>query len=630
MPYLLAEEKPVAEMIPDRLPRKASAGEDRMFNILKKLPDDHLVYYEPAVGDRYPDFIVLLPDIGLLVIEVKGWYRNHILEANDSVVTIRGDNGVTSEQKHPVRQARDYMLRLMDECQGRPEFGLLLQDNGRFKFPFSHLAVLSKIESRQLGDLSKLFSSPRMIFRDVLLGWERESFNFKKLRKDIKSRFDPFWEFGKLNSEEIDLLRAIIHPESIFQKPSIIRKLPVEEALEPSPPLSVLDIRQERSVRGIGDGHRLIFGVAGSGKTVLLISRARLLAAQKPEASILVLCFNRMLANFLRDSLREFQNISVWNFHKWAQDQGVPFRRSDNEVDDTGAKLLVQLENGQGDARKYDAILIDEAQDFEPVWFQCVREALKEPNDGDLLIVGDGHQGLYNKQHKISWISLGINAQGRTITQKFDLDRNYRNTRQILELASVFADFPSDSRDEDGVLCVKVDPSKAVRQGIHPVLVRCATHDRESARVVELVQDLLGGRWCGHEIERPLQPREIGILYPRIPDSERRDSLSKLLENLGKVAQTIWLSEDRRSRDRVGEDGLKVQTIKSVKGLQYRAVIVIWADLLPHRDPERAIGDRRETYVALTRPEDFLAVTATGTSKFIDEMIESGKVEVIG
>lgn len=615
-------------MIPDRLPRGASAGEKRMFDILQRLPEDHIVYYEPVVADRYPDFIVLLPDIGLLVIEVKGWYPNQVLGGDEVEVTIRDRNGRETQELHPVRQARGYMLRLLNDCKNRPEFEVFWQDNGKFKIPFSHLAVLSNIESKQLGDLSKLFSSPRIIFRDVLLNWERENFSSKKLRKEIKSRFSPFWEFGELGSKEMDLLRAFIHPEIIIRKPPIIQKPLVEEDSQSSLSLSVLDIRQERNARSIGDGHRLIFGVAGSGKTVLLISRARMLAAQKPEASILVLCFNRMLANFLKDTLQEFQNINVWNFHRWAQDQGVPFARNDNEVDSTGAKLLVQLQNGQGDAGKYEAILIDEAQDFEPVWFQCVREALKEPNDGDLLIAGDGNQGLYNKQHKISWISLGINAQGRTITQKFDLDRNYRNTHQILELASVFADFPSGSRDEDGILCVKVDPSKAVRQGIRPILVRCVAHDHESARVVELVQDLLGGRWFGHEIDRPLKPREIGILYPRISSDERRDSLSKLLENLRKVEKTIWLSEDRRSRDRVGEDGMKVQTIKSAKGLQYRAVIVIWADLLPHRDPERAIGDRRETYVALTRPEDFLAVTATGTSQFIDEMIESGKVEV--
>ena len=66
----------MAEMIPDRLPSGASAGEKKVFALLQQLPDDVIVYYEPVVADRYPDFIVIIPSLGLLVIEVKGWYPN--------------------------------------------------------------------------------------------------------------------------------------------------------------------------------------------------------------------------------------------------------------------------------------------------------------------------------------------------------------------------------------------------------------------------------------------------------------------------------------------------------------------------------------------------------------------------
>ena len=73
----------MAEMIPDRLPSGASAGERKVFALLQQLPDEVIAYYEPVVADRYPDFIVIIPSVGLLVIEAKGWYPNHILEANN-------------------------------------------------------------------------------------------------------------------------------------------------------------------------------------------------------------------------------------------------------------------------------------------------------------------------------------------------------------------------------------------------------------------------------------------------------------------------------------------------------------------------------------------------------------------
>ena len=97
----------MAEMIPDRLPSSASAGEKKVFALLQQLPDEVIVYDEPVVAGRYPDFIVIIPSVGLLVIEAKGWYPNHILEANNFEVAI-SPRGQPEICKHPVRQARDY------------------------------------------------------------------------------------------------------------------------------------------------------------------------------------------------------------------------------------------------------------------------------------------------------------------------------------------------------------------------------------------------------------------------------------------------------------------------------------------------------------------------------------------
>src|SRR5262245_8056904 len=82
-------------------------------------------------------------------------------------------------------------------------------------------------------------------------------------------------------------------------------------------------------------------------------------------------------------------------------------------------------------AQQYDAVLIDEAHDFEPDWFRCVTRFLKGGPEGDLLIALDGAQNLYNRSHTFTWKGVGVQAQGRTRW----LDRNYRNTEQILELA---------------------------------------------------------------------------------------------------------------------------------------------------------------------------------------------------
>ena len=101
----------MAECIPDRLSSKASRGEERTFAFLKKLPDDYLIYYEPNIDNRHPDFIVIAPDLGVIIIEVKGWHLDDIVKGNHSEITVNINN-CERQETHPLEQARNYMWRL--------------------------------------------------------------------------------------------------------------------------------------------------------------------------------------------------------------------------------------------------------------------------------------------------------------------------------------------------------------------------------------------------------------------------------------------------------------------------------------------------------------------------------------
>ncbi len=74
----------MAQMIPGRLPAGKPEGEKRVFQALAQLAADCLVYYEPVVRRRYPDIIVILPEVGLLVIEVKGWRLSELVSADST------------------------------------------------------------------------------------------------------------------------------------------------------------------------------------------------------------------------------------------------------------------------------------------------------------------------------------------------------------------------------------------------------------------------------------------------------------------------------------------------------------------------------------------------------------------
>src|SRR5262249_25584003 len=159
---------------------------------------------------------------------------------------------------------------------------------------------------------------------------------------------------------------------------------------------------------------------------------------------------------------------------------------------------------------------------------------------GDLLIVGDRQQGIY-KARAITWSSVGIKAVGRTIHSAFDLDRNYRNSREILELAAAFAqDTEQLSDDQFGV--VPVDPAKSLRStGVRPVLVEAGSRRDECLKALSVVEALLHkGRQPDPRFAGPLAPQDIGILYPWMPGKET-PLLTEFIRGLQALAPTVRL-----------------------------------------------------------------------------------------
>jgi superfamily I DNA/RNA helicase len=98
------------------------------------------------------------------------------------------------------------------------------------------------------------------------------------------------------------------------------------------------------------------------------------------------------------------------------------------------------------------------------------------------------------------------------------------------------------------------------------------------------------------------------------------------LKDLGSLAPVTWLNEDYYSRTKVFEKSIKVQTVASSKGLQYRAVFVMWTDLFEPQNPADRDLWQRFLYVALTRASDVLIVTYSQKNEFIERMVTSGDV----
>jgi hypothetical protein len=613
----------MAECIPDRLPRQASQGESRLFHILSKLPEDCLVYYEPIVENRYPDFIVLVPSLGLMVIEVKGWRINEILSGDLENVLVN-NRGSQQRQRHPIRQAREYMLGLMDVCQRHQELQNLIHRDGayrgRFTFPFGYFSILSNVTRQQLDESGKsvVFPQEKVKTRDELLEWENAG-PAESLSR-LRSYFDPWWPISPLGPEQTNALRAIIHPEIM-----LLPFMDESSALKETRSLVVLDSRQERHARSLGNGHRILYGVPGSGKTVILVARAKLLAQANPDGRYLFLCFNVALSLYIQRLLSSLPNVSVRYFDAWSKDLGI-CRKDDEENEALGERLLSLLQRSEGDARRYRAVFVDEAQDFARSWFQCALEAMEDPLDGDLIIVGDGNQGLY-RNRPFTWAEAGIQAVGRTVHAKFDLDRCYRSTREVMVLAQLFASAGS-AKPEEAVASLEVGPEQCVRSsGFRPVILQCHDPQEECHYAAALTNELLSGKWFGRDLPRPLLPSEIGILYRKASGEQNRQLLGQMEREIGPA---LWLSKDRASLQRMAEPLVKIQTIHSAKGLQFRAVILLWAGQMPSAgQADDPVTERRLMFVALTRAEEYLSVLFSQPSSFVGELTGSRAADLV-
>jgi hypothetical protein len=172
---------------------------------------------------------------------------------------------------------------------------------------------------------------------------------------------------------------------------------------------------------------------------------------------------------------------------------------------------------------------------------------------------------------------------------------------------------------------VPVDPAKALRStGTAPMLVRGNSRRRKCQRALSIVAALLHAGGCKDaRFPKPLAPSQIGILYPWMPNREC-PLLAEFMKGLQTLAPNVWLyGEDRY---RVDEPGIKVQTIYDSKGLQYRAVILLWADRLPRSFSDTNPAEEPKLmYVALTRPKDYLFITHSEPSIFIERICQSGK-----
>jgi hypothetical protein len=450
-----------------------------------------------------------------------------------------------------------------------------------------------------------------------------------------------------------------------------------------------LDVPREQREAAADFSVRLLNGVAGSGKTVIAVQRALLLAELFPRQRILLIIHNTPIVADLKERLHrsgrpcpprvEILTFFAWLHHQWKRAfKSVPrmledpgqvldlvshHRRRWPELKLSGAELADELafiddnlftdeaaylaasRAGRGFAlraadrgrvwalhravsdslrrsgrwawsalpralglaedrhsalRRYDHILVDEAQFFAPSWFRIVKLSLAP--GGQLFLCADPNQGFM--RNRLSWKSAGLDVAGRTKK----LRRSYRTTRALLRAATTVLS-TLETADADDYLAPDLE---AMEEGTPPLLAYAASPQDAVERVANEVGELA---------VRGAIPLDAFLVLHG--DNVNRDALHAALARRFGAGSVWWFNERTQKKEPPrgrGHDYLRMASVDTATGLEADIVFLVGMEslfLLASGDGLDASSSShredgaRKLYMAMTRARRTLVVVSS-------------------
>lgn len=383
-----------------------SDAELELYEAFEKLPDEFTVFHSVkwfakargTVGEI--DFLIAHPQRGVLVMEVKGGVIK--LESGDWYSTDR--NGRTSGIKDPCEQSERNRRALSD----------WLADDFRTKrFKYALFPAVALPDSRVDRDIRP--DCPRDIFIDMR--------HLHDLPARLHQIFDYWQAHADARNQRVDGQAAIAALVDLFVPSRQLQPRIADIFERERRKIEALTQQQYMILRLVRMQKRAaIVGGAGTGKTMLAMEKCQQLL--DAGYRVLFLCFNQNLKQWLETQLTH-DKLLVTTFHgivghamNWA---GV--RRPPGDFYSQAADILsdaTQALQMQQSDKLFDALIVDEAQDFEDTWWIPLPDLLKTPDDDVFYVFFDDNQRIYTQISNIPMSS-----------EPLFLSDNCRNTQQI-------------------------------------------------------------------------------------------------------------------------------------------------------------------------------------------------------
>jgi len=560
----------MARMYPDVSPNELEhTSEEPVYVALRdQLGDDYAVLHSypwlrPWRGDALlegeADFVVVHPQHGILVLEVKGGETIR----HDGRRWFRETTSGAKEFQDPFVQARRNMHALLDIVRERSGRRLSKDDMAHgYAVVFPHLDYEG--------------SPPPHADKAIIISRKHLPMMAQAIESAYKAWTDAPNAAKPLGHEQH---RMLLH-DCLMPKFRVLR--PVGPDLSKAAErLLELTETQAQVFEGLYVQDRvLVEGVAGSGKTFLALHRA--LAFAREGKRTLFVCYNKELAAWLRAHVDEdpsttsFRDLlTVKHFHSLAADLAkeaeIEFRPqaggplTDAFWNDEVPDLMEQAVLSLGGAAQYDAIVVDEAQDFCLGWWYALTNSILTRPDGPLYAFLDPNQSL---RGEVQWPEIEFAA-------RFKLTMNCRNTQRIAAAsASVLSLTPH--------IFKRAPVGGALR-------VLRAGSDRQQKGLV--LQEL-----CSLLQREGVTPQQIAVIGPAAKDKGSLADVNEL-DGVPLVTSTLaW---------RAG-GGVLVTTARSFKGLE--AEVVVLYDLGGFGQ----LFKREDLYVSCTRAKALLVAIVHG------------------
>jgi hypothetical protein len=467
--------------------------------------------------------------------------------------------GRSHEIKDPVAQAKSQKYAILNQLQSHRAWTSL-----RRRIPLGHAVLLPDIESIErirLPECPDEILGGKAVLRDIA-GW--------------LDRVFVYWSGQDHAPLGVDGIQVV---ERLLCRPIDVRPL-LRDILVGNEKLRIKLTSEQASVlRTLGRHKRAaIVGAAGTGKTVLAVEKARML--ENLGKDVLLLCYNKPLGATLGRQFDPPTRVLACTFHQFCQrcarkcvEAGLadPINRAKSEVpNDDFFDIQLPLAafyavEELGDSLRYDAIIIDEGQDFGEEYWLPVEMALRSSEDSWLYVFYDENQRIYSR----------VSSFPIPESDTYPLTKNCRNSKPVHELAYRY--YEGEHADDSGI------------DGINPIAIESPSQESQAKLIARHITTLIH--------DEHVAPESICVLLTLHSKEQFYDLLRR--ETLPRPVR--WSREEHFQ-----EDAVLMDTVRRFKGLE-REVVFLWLD-------ESSISEDVLMYVGISRAKSILYVVGDSGS----------------